>query len=79
MSKLNEKDKLTADRIYSIRRHLGLSQSEIALILDVKSQYISALENGRRKPGSRTLYKLIALCIENDVAVDATFLRPDYI
>jgi transcriptional regulator with XRE-family HTH domain len=78
MTKLNNKDQLIADRIYSIRQHLGLSQSEMASLIEVRYQYISAMETGKRKPGFKTLQKLIALCIANGLAVDTNYLRPDF-
>jgi len=78
MTKLNDKDQLIADRIYSIRQHLGLSQTEMAMLINVRYQYISAMETGKRKPGFKTLQKLVKLCTDHGLDVDSKYLRPDY-
>ena len=73
----DKSDKLIADRIYSVRMKLGLTQAEMAQLLIIKIQYLSSLENGRRKPGMKLLTKLIRLCKSKGVIINHQFLRPD--
>ena len=77
MTKLNDNDQLIADRIYSIRKHLNFTQQEMADLLNTTYQYVSSLENGKRKPGYKTLQKLLTICVNHGLAVNAEYLRPD--
>lgn len=78
MTILNDNSKLIADRILGIRRELGLSQQELGFALEVSYQYVSALENGSRKPGMLLMKRIINLCHINGMnEVDNHYLRPD--
>lgn len=79
MTNLNDNDKLIASRIYSIRKELGLSQQELGFLLEVSYQYVSALENGTRKPGMKLMQRIIHLCGMHGMReVDNHYLRPDF-
>ncbi len=47
--------------LYDLRKKAGLSQSELALQLDVTNKAISKWENGNAKPSTKTLRKLAGL------------------
>jgi transcriptional regulator with XRE-family HTH domain len=77
MSSKKNINKIIADRLYEIRMALDLSQLEMSRLLDIHYQYISALENGRRKPGFKLTQRYISLCKAHDINIDNSYLRPD--
>jgi len=54
-------DDVLARNIRIEREYLGLSQEDVAAVLNVPRPAISAIENGRRKVSSRELARLAAL------------------
>ena len=46
------------NRVGEIRTELGLSQEELARILEVSRQTISSLENGRYNPSIQLAFKI---------------------
>lgn len=49
---------VTGQRIKSLREERGLTQVELAVIVNLSTVYIGFIENGRRRPSLRTLDKL---------------------
>ncbi len=52
---------LHGDRLAQLRRERGITQAELARMLDVRQNQISGYENGRFKPSTETLITLIKI------------------
>lgn len=58
---------LTAEHIASIRKALGLSQRELAELLDVTEAAVSRWEANKRRPRYEMMERLNALAEQNKV------------
>jgi len=67
-----------AERFYSIRHALNLSQNELAKLLNVTKQQVASIEQSKRNPGVKLMMRLIDICAKNGIKVEAKFIRPDY-
>ena len=55
MGKARAKPQLLSEKLRIIRRHLHLTQSKMAQLLQLSSRRVSDYENGRRVPSSETV------------------------
>ena len=68
-------DKLTmGDRIREARKHKGLTQEQLAELLDVSVEFVSHIERGSRLPGMSVFIKLVEV-----LNVSADYLLRDSI
>lgn len=74
---MNDQNNLAGERIRGLRELLGMSQTKLAFATGVASNYISALEKGRRKPGVKMCNRIIEICSQQDIKIDHYYLRPD--
>ncbi len=64
---MNINYQLIGKRISEARRDLGITQEELSVTADVSAQYISHIENGKKKV---SLKVLAAICEGMDVSMD---------
>lgn len=78
-SRVHERPKRLAGKLRAIRKHLGVSQSELKDLLRFKGHYgrISDYELGKRQPGVLTLlaYARVAGIHVDDLVDDATEVK----
>lgn len=66
-----------ASRIKELRLLMKMSQTKFGNAIGVASNYISAFEGGRRKPGMVLAKRIIKLADRYDIQIDESYLRPD--
>ena len=74
-----EKPKRLARKLLAIRQRLGVSQTEMARLLDLKQTYtvVSSYENGRREPDLIVLLEYARLAgVSTDVLIDDKMKLP---
>jgi transcriptional regulator with XRE-family HTH domain len=80
MGNARRKPKKLADKLLAIRERLGVSQTEMARLLDLKQTYtvVSSYENGRREPDLIVLLEYARLVgISTDMLIDDKLRLPD--
>jgi len=80
MGNARRKPKKLADKLLAIRERLGVSQTEMARLLDLKQTYtvVSSYETGRREPDLIVLLEYARLLgISTDVLIDDKLKLPD--
>jgi transcriptional regulator with XRE-family HTH domain len=70
-------DNLGAENMLLLRKQLGWSQTELARVLKIDNNHVSAWERGKRKPSYDNCLRLIEVAAEHGVKIDEGFLRPD--
>lgn len=73
---IRRKPKRLARKLLAIRKHLGLSQTEMARALELKTAYtsVSGYERGKREPDLIVLLRYAQLAgISTDVLIDDKF------
>lgn len=65
------------ERVKYLRGQLGMSQTKFAHVLRLANNYVSAIENGRRKPGVALCNAMIEIALANGIKIDIPYLRPD--
>ena len=53
--------KTLGDKIFEFRMETDMSQETLAEILGIDRSYLCTIENDKRKPGKKTLYKLMKI------------------
>ncbi|WP_242826564.1 helix-turn-helix transcriptional regulator [Oribacterium sp. NK2B42] len=54
------KDLIYSNRVYELRRDLGISQDRMAADLDISRRTISKIENGEQNPSLDMVYRIAA-------------------
>jgi transcriptional regulator with XRE-family HTH domain len=73
MGNARRKPKKLADKLFAIRQQLGVSQTEMARLLELKQTYtvVSSFESGRREPDLIVLLNYARLAgVVVDVLID---------
>ena len=80
MGNARRKPKKLADKLLAIRERLGVSQTEMARLLELQQTYtvVSSYESGRREPDLIVLLEYARLVgISTDVLIDDKLKLPD--
>jgi transcriptional regulator with XRE-family HTH domain len=80
MGNARRKPKRLAEKLAAIRERLGVSQTEMARLLDLKQTYtvVSSYESGRREPDLIVLLEYARLAgISTDVLIDDKMKLPN--
>jgi transcriptional regulator with XRE-family HTH domain len=80
MGNARRKPKKLADKLLAIRERLGVSQTEMARLLDLKQTYtvVSSYESGRREPDLIVLLEYARVAgVSTDVLIDDKLKLPD--